>query len=207
MNRKSNRITTLTGAKIGIFMIIVDDVVLSDDIADNFFVCDLIKCKGACCVEGDLGAPLTNKEASRLVELMDDLKPYLSPKGIKIIEEQGAYVRDYENDLSTPTIDGRECAYAVYDDQHILKCGIEHAWQKGAADFQKPISCHLYPIRITRYDRYEAINYDRWHICNPACANGESLKVPLYKFLKEPLIRRYGEEWYRKLVDTIHQIS
>ena len=185
-------------------MIIVDNVVLSDDIMENFFVCNLEKCKGACCVEGDLGAPLDKEEITFLTEALPDIKPYLSKKGMSIIEEKGVFVEDHEGDQSTPTIDDKECAFSFYDERGHLKCGIEKAWQEGKTSFRKPISCHLYPIRITKYDQYDAVNYDRWDICDPACKLGHDLGVPLYTFLKESLIRKYGEEWYARLLKEIN---
>ncbi len=184
-------------------MIVIDHVILSDDIADNYFVCDLLKCKGACCVEGDLGAPLTPEEAGKLVEIYPVIEPYLTEKGKAAIQREGYYIHDQEGDLSTTTVYGKECAYAYYDEKGIVKCGIEKAWKDGKTDFRKPISCHLYPARVTQYDQYEAVNYDRWHICNPACHNGKALQVPIYKFLKESLIRKYGEAWYAKLEKEI----
>ena len=184
-------------------MIIVDNAVLSDDLKENFFVCNLEKCKGACCVEGDLGAPLNEDELELIKDALPAVKPYLTPEGLREIEEQGAYIVDDEGDYSTPTIGGKECAYAVYDDNKILKCGIEQAYLDGKTDFKKPISCHLYPIRITKYDHYDALNYDRWDICSPACDLGAQLSVPVYQFLKEPLVRKYGEDWYKQLEFTI----
>lgn len=184
-------------------MILIEDTCISDDVADKFFVCDIEKCKGACCVEGDLGAPLEDVELPILDEIFEKIKPYLSPEGIKAIEEQGKYIKDWEGDYSTTTIDEKECAYAIYDKKGILQCGIEQAYNDGVIDFKKPISCHLYPIRITKYESYHAINYDRWSICSDACALGDKLGVEVYKFLKEPLIRAYGEAWYEQLVKEI----
>lgn len=184
-------------------MIIVDNAVLSDDLKDNFFVCNLEKCKGACCVEGDLGAPLNEDELAKVDEVVELVKPYLSEEGRQVIEEQGPYILDEEGDYSTTTINNKECAFAFYDERKILKCGIEQAYLDGKIDYKKPISCHLYPIRITKYDHYDALNYDRWDICSPACELGDQLKVPVYKFLKEPLIRKYGEDWYQQLEKTI----
>ncbi|MCU0431659.1 MAG: DUF3109 family protein [Cytophagaceae bacterium] len=186
-------------------MFSIGHAVISDDVAERFFVCDLLKCKGACCVEGDLGAPLTSEELTTLEEVYDKVEPYLSERGKKEIEKQGLYITDEEGDFSTPTVDGLECAYAIYDKKGILKCGIEQAYRDGKIKWQKPISCHLYPIRITRYDNYEAVNYDRWHICNPACNHGKELGVELYKFLKEPLIRKYGHLWYLELEQQIEE--
>jgi hypothetical protein len=184
-------------------MITLRNTILSDDIKEQFFVCDLLKCKGACCVEGDLGAPLEEDELEAMEDIYEDVKPYLSSEGVKAIEEQGAYVLDEEGDFSTPTIGGKECAYAIYDEKGILKCGIERAYFDKKVDFRKPISCQLYPIRVSKYDDFEALNYDRWEICSPACDYGAALKVPVYKFLKDPLVRKYGIEWYEELTALI----
>ncbi len=184
-------------------MITIGNTAVSDDIADQFFVCDLNKCKGACCVEGDLGAPLEESELALMEEVYEQVKPYLSKEGVDAIEQQGIYIKDWEGDYSTPTINDKECAYAIYDERGILKCGIEQAYLDKKIVFQKPISCHLYPIRITKYEQYDAINYDRWHICNAACHHGKALGVPLYKFLKSPLTRKYGVAWYSELVSLI----
>ena len=184
-------------------MILIDETVISDDIKEQFFVCDLNKCKGACCVEGDLGAPLEEVELSIIKDIQEKVIPYLSKEGQKAILDQGAYVIDEDGDYSTPTIGGKECAYAIYDEKGILKCGIEQAYNDEVIDFKKPISCHLYPIRVTKYEQFHALNYDRWSICAEACKLGSKLGVPIYKFLKEPLERAYGEEWYQKLCDEI----
>jgi hypothetical protein len=184
-------------------MIVIGKTAVSDEIADNFFLCDLNKCKGGCCVEGDLGAPLEDDELPQLEEIYEQVKPFLSKESIKAIEEQGKYIFDEDGEYSTPTIDGKECAYAVYDERGILKCGIEKAYEEGKSKFRKPISCHLYPIRVTKYDNYHALNYDRWEICLPACELGRKKKLPLYKFLKDPLIRKFGNAWYEKLCNTI----
>ncbi len=186
-------------------MMEVGNVILSDDIKDEFFVCDLERCKGACCVEGDLGAPLTEEELDIIDSIQQVVLPYLSPKGKKEVENQGAYILDEEGDYSTPTIDNKECAYAINDARGILKCGIEQAYLDGKTSFKKPISCHLYPIRISSYAKFDAVNYDQWHICKAACSNGKALGVPVYKFLKEPLIRKYGEDWYGELKTIIEE--
>lgn len=180
-------------------------VILTDDIVEKHFVCDLNRCKGACCVEGDMGAPLEEEELDIMDEIYPAVAPYLTDEGRKEIENQGAYVLDEDGDYSTPTIDGKECAYALYDDKGILKCGIEQAYLDGKVSFKKPISCHLYPLRVKRYDEFEAANYDQWSICSPACTLGESLQVPLYKFLKEALERRYGTDWYESFVALIKE--
>jgi len=184
-------------------MIIIDKTVISEDLTDNFFLCNLDKCKGGCCVEGDLGAPLEKDELKELEEIYEEVKPFLTEAGKLAIADQGKYIFDEDREYSTPTINGKECAYAVYNEKGILKCGIEQAWQEGKISFRKPISCHLYPIRVTKYDSYDALNYDRWEICLPACELGKKARVPLYKFVKEALIRKYGKIWYEKLVETI----
>ncbi|PJJ59991.1 DUF3109 family protein [Hymenobacter chitinivorans] len=188
-------------------MIIIQNTVISDDVRDNFFVCNLEACKGACCVEGDLGAPLEAHELQILQDEYHKIKPFITEAGQQAIEQQGLYIKDWEGDYSTTTINDRECAYALYDERGILKCGIEQAYLAGVTTFKKPISCHLYPIRITKYEDFEALNYDRWNICNPACSFGATLGVRIYQFLKEPLVRKYGEEWYEELVTEIETNS
>ena len=163
-------------------MIELQNVILSDDIKEKFFVCNLDKCKGACCIEGDLGAPLEEEELDIMDAIYRDVKPYLSDEGIEAIEKEGAYVLDFEGDYSTPTIDNKECAYAIYDENKILKCGIEQAYLDKKITFKKPISCHLYPIRAKKYNNFTALNYDVWAVCSPACDYGKELSVPVYKF-------------------------
>ncbi len=187
-------------------MIKVGEVLVSDDIKEVEFVCHLDKCKGACCVEGDLGAPLEEEELPIMNEILEKVKPYLTPDGLKAIEEQGTYILDEDGDYSTPTIGGKECAYSHYDEKGILKCGIEQAYLDGKVGFKKPISCHLYPIRITKNKKgFEAVNYHQLSICSAACSYGKSLQVPLYKFLKEPLVRKYGAGWYDELTKAIEK--
>jgi hypothetical protein len=186
-------------------MIHVDGILVSDDIRYTEFVCNLEKCKGACCVEGDFGAPLEDDELEILKKIYPQVKPYLTEAGIQAIEAQGTHVLDDDGDYSTPTIGGRECAYSLYDEKGVLKCGIEQAYYNGKISWKKPISCHLYPIRITKKKSLEAMNYHKWKICSPACTLGKELKVPLYMFLKDALIRKYGEAWYGKLVELIEQ--
>ena len=184
-------------------MLIIKDILVSDDLVEKQFVCNLNACKGACCVEGDLGAPLQEDELEQVEEVIEVVKPYLAPEAIEVLEKEGGYVLDEDGDLSTTTINGKECAFAFYDEQNILKCSIGQAHKEGKTDFKKPISCHLYPIRVARLQEFDALNYDRWSICSPACDLGKELKVPVYRFLKEPLIRKYGEEWYAELENKL----
>lgn len=177
----------------------VGDVLVSDEVFEKKFVCNIEKCKGACCVEGDLGAPLEEKELDILDDIYEEVKPYLDDIGIKAIEEQGKYVMDFQDEYSTPVIDGKECAYAIYDDGGTLHCAIEQAYNDGKIKYKKPISCHLYPIRILNLSIGDALNYDEWSICSDACDFGEHLGVKVYQFLKDPLIRKYGKEWYQQL--------
>jgi Protein of unknown function (DUF3109) len=181
-------------------MIAIDDKMVSEDLLRVHFVCDLEACKGACCVEGDMGAPLDEDELAVLDAIYLDVAPYLREVSRAAIAEQGRYVTDDDGNHSTTLVHGQECAYVVFQDKKAL-CGIELAWKDGKVPFQKPISCHLYPIRLKemRIMEMEAINYDRWGICAPACKLGVSLKVPLYKFLKAPLTRKFGEEFYNKM--------
>ncbi len=187
-------------------MIQIGKTIISSEIKENLFVCDLEACKGACCVEGDLGAPLDKDELPAMEEIVELVKPYLSNEALDALEKEGPYLLDEEGDFSTTTVNGRECAFAFYDDRGILKCGIEKAWQEGKTDFRKPISCHLYPIRLSKLNGgYVGLNYSRWSICSPACSLGQELGVPLYEFLKEPLIRKFGQDWYNELLDKIDE--
>ena len=187
-------------------MIQIDDKLISEDIFSEEFVCNLTKCKGACCVEGDIGAPLDKNEAEILDKIYDKIKPYLTEDGIKAIEEKGTWEIDpHDGDYVTPMVGNRDCVYVTYDEKGITKCGIEKAYEDGAIDWQKPISCHLYPIRATEYSSFIALNYHEWPICNDACTLGKELQVPVYKFLKTPLIRKKGEEFYTTLCEAADQ--
>lgn len=181
-------------------MIAIDNVLLSDEVVEARFVCDLDKCKGGCCVDGDCGAPLTQEETLIIAADYNKIKPYLDAAYLPEIERQGTHTTDNEHGLVTPTVNGGICVYGYTDETGIVKCGIEKAWKAGATDFRKPISCHLYPIRIAYREGYDAVNYEpRQTLCRPACKLGNKLKVPVYKFLKEALVRKYGEEFYETL--------
>lgn len=180
-------------------MIAIKNSLVSEDIISRQFVCDLSKCKGACCVEGDAGAPVEEAEVHILEEIYDEVKPYLRKEGVEAIEKQGAFVVGDDGEYETPLVNGHECAYVVFDESGTTLCGIEKAYNEGKIDFKKPVSCHLYPIRITSYKEYDAVNYHKWQICSDACSLGEQLKVPVYKFVKDGLVRKYGQGWYDEL--------
>jgi len=181
-------------------MIAIDNTLISEDVLEKKFVCDLNACKGACCVAGDSGAPLEKEELAILDNILEKVKPYMVKKGIKAVEKHGSYVIDGDGDYTTTLVsEGAECAFVFFDDQKIAKCAIEQAYIEKKIDWQKPISCHLYPIRISKFKTYDAVNYNKWSVCAPACACGEKLDVPVYKFLKTPLIRKYGKDWYKQL--------
>ena len=186
-------------------MIQIDDKLISEDLFSEEFVCNLAKCKGICCVDGDAGAPLDEDETKILDEIYPKIKSYLRPEGIEAIEEQGTYTLDFEGDLVTPLVNNAECAYVIFDEKGYTKCAIEKAYEDGVIDWQKPISCHLYPIRITEYSNFSAINYHEWDICSDACTLGKELGVKVYQFLKKPLIRKYGEEFYQTLSEAAEE--
>ncbi len=173
--------------------------IVSEEIIENDFVCNLNACKGACCVDGDAGAPLEESETEILVDIYAKVKPFLRPEGISVIEKEGAFVKGEDGEWETPLVKGSECAYVTFDDKNIAKCGIEEAYNEGKINWKKPVSCHLYPVRIREYTKLTAINYHKWQICDPACTLGEELKVPIYKFVKEALIRKFGKTWYEEL--------
>lgn len=179
-------------------MIQIENTLVSFDVFEKKFCCDIAACRGACCVEGDSGAPLKEEEVLRIEQEYEQIKPYMKPEGIKAIEEQGYFVFDTDKDVVTPLIAGRECAYAI-DEDGSCWCAIEKSWTEGKSTFRKPESCHLYPIRIVNYGEFEALNYHKWEVCAAARAKGHKAGIPVYRFLKEALIAKYGEEWYEQL--------
>ena len=183
-------------------MIQVEDIILSEELFEEYFVCDLAACKGACCVEGDAGAPLEFEEIEKVEKNLDVVLPYLSSKGRETVEKNGVFEVDTDGEFVTPLNNGKECSFTIFDENGIAKCGIEKAFLEGKSDFRKPASCHLYPIRISKLKTHEALNYHRWPICKPACECGSKLKVKVYQFLKAPLIDRYGEDWYQQLIEV-----
>jgi hypothetical protein len=183
-------------------VIAIDNVLVSDQVVEAQFVCDLMKCKGGCCEDGDAGAPLEKEELGIINNIFEIIKPYLTKEGLRWIEKHGRYLYDREFGWVTPTIEGKMCVYGFRDEKGIIKCGIEQAYRDGKIEFKKPISCHLYPITLKegKKGEYDRVNYEpRETLCKPACAFGKKLKVPVFEFLKEPLIRKYGENFYNAL--------
>jgi Protein of unknown function (DUF3109) len=191
-------------------MIAIDNILISDEVVKKQFVCDLSKCKGACCVDGDAGAPLAKEELQDINDVFEAVLPYLNEESKKEIDRQGRYVYDKEFGWVTPTIESKICVYGIKDKQGIVKCGIEQAYLDGKVKWKKPISCHLFPIIIKKSKRTtnEYVNYEpREDNCKAACALGKKLKVPVYQFLKEPLTRKYGEEFYNTLDATAKHLN
>jgi len=176
----------------------INDIIFSLDILEKKFRCDLPRCLGSCCRYGDAGAPLTDEEVKILKEIWPEIKPFLRPEGILVIENEGTSVTDFEKEKVTPLINNEECAYTLLDG-NIFLCGIEKAWTEGAISFRKPVSCHLFPVRIKQYRDFKAVNYQEISICRPGRECGDGEGVYLYEFLKEPLIRALGEEVYHDL--------
>lgn len=183
-------------------MLQIDDTLVSFDLVERQFLCDLSQCKGACCIEGDAGAPLEQKELAILQQILPVIWDDLSPEAQTIIKKQGVAYIDEGGETVTSIVNGKDCVFTCYDKEGICRCAIEKACREGKIDFLKPVSCHLYPIRINRYDTFSAINYNRWSICRAAETAGRKENLPAYQFLKEPLIRKFGKEWYEKLDAT-----
>ncbi len=202
-------------------MLAIGEALIHDDVLKESFTCDLNRCKGGCCVAGDAGAPLLEEELDMLNRVYEKVKPYMTPEGIKTIEKEGKYVYDKDDrEYVTPLIvrtkaqkeklrlskdrnenaraDLKECAY-TYFDKGIALCGIEKAYSEGKIEFKKPLSCHLYPIRITRANGYDSLVYDRWEVCSPACDLGKLTKIPVYEFVSAALLRKYGQSWLTEL--------
>jgi hypothetical protein len=180
-------------------MVEIGKTLVSFDVFREFFLCDLEMCRGACCIEGDSGAPLEEEEAKFIETDFDSFSCFLPEEHRLVIEHQGFTLTDKDGDLVTPLVNNRQCAYSFFDEEGILKCSIEKAWQFGLTNFRKPVSCHLFPVRINHYRHYDAVNYERIDICKSGRECGMKNQLPLYRFLKEPLIRKYGESWYNEL--------
>jgi hypothetical protein len=187
-------------------MIAIENVLVSDDVVSEKFVCDLSRCKGGCCEDGDAGAPLTDEELEIVKDAYAKVESYLTEVGKNEVAKQGFYRYDAEFGWVTPTIDGGICAYGFRDEKGIIKCAFEQAYNDGVIKWKKPISCHLFPIKVSKskHSGYEMVNYEpREDLCAPACSLGKKLKVPVYQFLKEPLIRKFGEAFY----EALHQVA
>lgn len=180
-------------------MFIIEGKLVSDDLREVRFACDLKKCKGICCVEGDAGAPLEEEEITLIEDHLEEIKKLMTARGIEVVGKMGAFDYDHDGSLVTPLISDRECAY-VFFENGIARCAIEAAWMDGRIPFRKPVSCHLYPLRIHKNGEFEGINYHRWHICEPGRTNGKKQNIALCEFLREALERKYGKGWYERLV-------
>ncbi|MGA1227419.1 MAG: DUF3109 family protein [Tamlana sp.] len=181
--------------------------IVSEDVIGKEFLCNLSACKGACCIDGDAGAPLNKEETKILEDIYPKVKPFLRQEGIDAIEAQGTFVTTEDGDLETPLINGADCAYVIFDENNVALCGIEEAYNQGEISWKKPVSCHLYPIRVQDYSEFSAVNYHKWQICDDACTLGEELGVPVYKFVKEALIRKFGEDWYLELEKVANNLQ
>ena len=173
--------------------------IVSEDIIEKDFVCNLSACKGQCCVDGDAGAPLEKEETEILRTIYPKIKSYLRPESIAAIEAQGTHITTAFGELETPLINGADCAYVIFDEKKVAMCAIEEAYNQGDVNWKKPVSCHMYPVRVKEYSEFSAVNYHHWPICDDACVLGKELQVPVYKFVKEALIRKFGEDWYAEL--------
>lgn len=180
-------------------MLQIDDKLISLDIIEQYFSCDLDACKGECCIEGDAGAPITPEEYEKISELIPLVWDRLTPAAQRVLEEQGAGYYDEDGDLVTSIVDGRDCVFTTYAPGGKCFCALEQIYREGKSDFPKPVSCALYPIRVTEYSTFEALNYHRWKICRCAEKAGKARAVRVFEFLKDPLIRKYGREWYDKM--------
>jgi hypothetical protein len=185
----------------------IQDKVVSIDLFEKKFVCDLTACKGACCIEGDAGAPLTFEEVSIMEDDLEKIKPFMRPEGIAAVEETGVFYMDWDNEPVSTLVNEKECAFVTFDDKGTALCAIEQAHKAGKTEFKKPISCHLYPIRVKKYNEFTALNYNEWNICKSACDCGDKLDVKVYKFLKEPIVRAFGEEFFTELETVDKEIE
>lgn len=187
-------------------MVQIDDVVVSLDVFREKFICNLDACKGQCCIEGDAGAPLEEEEVAELEKVLPVIWDQLSSQAREIIDRQGVCYTDQDGDLVTSIVNGKDCVFTCYDEKGCCYCAIEKAYRDGKVDFYKPVSCHLYPIRVGNYGPYKAVNYHRWDVCKAAVILGQKENVPVYKFLKEPLIRKFGEAWYNEMESVAEEL-
>lgn len=186
-------------------MIQIEDIVVSSDILTEKFICNLEACQGECCIDGDAGAPVEKNEVAELEKVLPVVWDELSPEAQAVIKKQGVVYTDQDGDLVTSIVDNKNCVFTCYDEKGCCYCAIEKAYREGKCNFYKPISCHLYPIRIENYGPYTAVNYHRWDVCKAAVILGKMKGVPVYQFLKEPLIRKFGADWYQMLSDCAEE--
>jgi len=184
-------------------MVEIEDKIISDELFEKKFVCDLQKCKGGCCVEGDSGAPLKSREIKEIANNLSIIKSEMSTKGLNSIKNNVFHYVDSDGDKVTKLVDGKECVFVVFDKNNIAKCSIESAYRKNKINVNKPISCHLYPVRVKKYDSFTAVNVDSWHVCKPACECGTELNVPVFKFLKDAIVRSWGLDFFHHL-DSVY---
>jgi len=187
-------------------MIIIENTLVSEDLVQSYFCCNLAECKGWCCVDGDAGAPLEPQEIEEIKKQLAHIKPYMSPEGITTMELEGISTRDITGGIVTTLNPGKECVFTFFKNG-IAFCAIEKAFLDGKLSFQKPVSCHLYPVRVNRYETFDAVNVHQWHVCAQAWKEGQEKGIPLYRYLKVPLIRKYGEEWYKQLEAAAEHLS
>jgi hypothetical protein len=183
-------------------MIVIDNTIISDEFRTALFCCELQKCSGSCCVEGDAGAPLEEEEISQLEDHFNEIKPFMSDKGIEAVKQSGVFDYDASGDYVTPLIQDRDCAFVYYEGD-IVRCAIQKAYDEGRITFQKPVSCHLYPVRLYKNAGFVNVKYHQWSICDPARENGKRQGLYLYQFLRDAFIRKFGADWYFKLVQQI----
>lgn len=183
-------------------MLQIGDALVSLDLIEQFFCCNLDKCLGECCIEGDAGAPISKQEYEKIKEILPKIWDDLLPQAQEVIKKQGVGYIDEEGDLVTSIVDGKNCVFTCYGNNGMCYCAIEKAYREGRIDYYKPISCHLYPVRLIEYPQFTAVNYHRWKICKAAEVLGRKENIRLYQFLKEPLIRRFGKEWYDELCEA-----
>lgn len=183
-------------------MLQIQNTLVSLDVVEQFFICNLDHCLGECCIEGDAGAPITEDEYKTLKQILPEVWDYILPQAQELIKEKGVAYLDPDGDLVTQIVNDKNCVFSCYDKKGMCQCAIEKAFREGRIDFYKPISCHLYPLRLTEYPTFTAVNYHQWKICKAAEILGKQQGVRIYQFLKEPLIRRFGLEWYDELSKT-----
>ncbi|MDR1526765.1 MAG: DUF3109 family protein [Dysgonamonadaceae bacterium] len=188
-------------------MIQINDTIVSLDVLQEYFQCDLTVCKGVCCVDGDSGAPVEASEVAELKAVLPIVWNDLSPKAQAVIENQGVVYLDADNEYVTSIVAGEDCVFTCYDADGICRCAIEKAFREGKTAFYKPVSCHLYPVRVSKYKGFRAVNYHRWSVCRAAEVSGKKEQIRVYRFLKEPLIRKFGEEWYGHLCRAAKELN